>query len=268
MSGKSGAIHALVREVAEEQGWPEPSYGQVYRIIRGLPEDVKTLAREGAAGYRERFDVLYRREATRANRIWQADHCLLSIYLCKGKGERAKAWITVILDDYSRAIASYRLGWQTPSSHQTSLALREAIGVKEDPRWKICGIPERFYSDHGSDFRSKHLEAVSIDLKMGLVFSQVGKPRGRGKIERFFRTMEEMLLARLPGYAPVVKDLREQGEINACAKKEACLTLEELETMRAGGNQCVCEEGSVFDAGRIGDDPAQLGAGDLSEEGA
>ncbi len=55
---------------------------------------------------------------------------------------------------------------------------------------------------------------MSIDLKMGLVFSQVGKPRGRGKIERFFRTMEEMLLARLPGYAPVVKDLREQGEIN------------------------------------------------------
>ncbi|GHO82476.1 hypothetical protein KSZ_04820 [Dictyobacter formicarum] len=40
-----------------------------------------------------------------------------------------------------------------------------------------------------------------------------------------------MLLARLPGYAPVVKDLREQGEINACAKKEACLTLEELETI-------------------------------------
>ncbi|GHO72239.1 hypothetical protein KSD_00100 [Ktedonobacter sp. SOSP1-85] len=176
--------------------WPQPSYGQVYRIVRGLPEDVKTLAREGPTGYRETFDVLYRREASRANRIWQADHCKLCIYLCKGdggKGERAKPWVTVILDDYSRAIAGYQLGWKTPTSSQTSLALRQAIGVKEDPRWQICGIPERFYSDHGADFRSKHLEAVSIDLKMGLVFSQVGKPRGRGKIERFFRTMEEML---------------------------------------------------------------------------
>ncbi|GHO82477.1 hypothetical protein KSZ_04830 [Dictyobacter formicarum] len=49
LSGKSGAIHALVREVARVNDWPEPSYGQVYRIIRGLPEDVKTLAREGRA---------------------------------------------------------------------------------------------------------------------------------------------------------------------------------------------------------------------------
>jgi putative transposase len=137
------AIHALVREVAEEQGWREPSYGQVYRITRSLPGDVKTLAREGATGYRERYDVLYRREATRANRIWQADHCRLCIYVCDEKGERAKPWVTVILDDYSRGIASCRLGWQTPSSYQTSLALREAIRVKEDARWKICGIPEQ-----------------------------------------------------------------------------------------------------------------------------
>jgi hypothetical protein len=43
------AIHALVSEVARVNEWPEPSYGQVYRLIRGLPEDVKTLAREGAA---------------------------------------------------------------------------------------------------------------------------------------------------------------------------------------------------------------------------
>lgn len=225
------AIHALVSEVARVSDWPQPSYGQVYRILRGLPEDVKTLAREGPTGYRETYDVLYRREASRANGIWQADHCRLCIYVCREKQESAKPWVTVILDDYSRAIAGYHLGWKTPSSDQTSLTLRQAIGVKDDPRWKICGTPERLYSDHGSDFRSKHLEAVAIDLKMGLVFSQVGKPRGRGKIERFFRTMEEMLLARLPGYAPVVKDLREQGEINACAKKEACLTLEELETI-------------------------------------
>ncbi|WP_201360163.1 integrase catalytic domain-containing protein [Dictyobacter formicarum] len=130
--------------------------------------------------------MLYRREASRANRIWQADHCRLCIYVCRGKQERDKPWLTVIEDDYSRAIAGYQLGWKTPSSYQTSLALRQAIGVKDDPRWQICGIPERLYSDHGSDFRSKHLEAVAIDLKMGLIFSQVGKPRGRGRSNGFF----------------------------------------------------------------------------------
>jgi putative transposase len=46
------------------------------------------------------------------------------------------------------------------------------------------------------------LAQVSADLKMALVFSEPGMPRGRGKIERFFRTVNQMLLSGLPGYTP------------------------------------------------------------------
>ncbi len=63
------------------------------------------------------------------------------------------------------------------------------------------GIPESFYTDHGSDFTSKHIEQVCIDLKIGLIFSQVGQPRGRGKIERFFRTLNQMLIHTLQAVA-------------------------------------------------------------------
>ena len=34
------------------------------------------------------------------------------------------------------------------------------------------------------------------------MFSRQGKPRGRGKIERFFDTINQMCLPTLPGYAP------------------------------------------------------------------
>src|SRR2546423_3430660 len=37
---------------------------------------------------------------------------------------------------------------------------------------------------------------------MELIFSKVKMPRGRGKVERFFRTVNELLLQDLPGYAP------------------------------------------------------------------
>ncbi len=37
---------------------------------------------------------------------------------------------------------------------------------------------------------------------MALVFSEPGMPRGRGKIERFFRTVNQRLLCGLPGYSP------------------------------------------------------------------
>jgi putative transposase len=56
-------------------------------------------------------------------------------------------------------------------------------------------VPETLYTDHGSDFTSKHIEQVSIDLKIKLIFSEIGTPRGRGKIERFFRTLNQKLVS-------------------------------------------------------------------------
>src|SRR5207248_11224940 len=58
------------------------------------------------------------------------------------------------------------------------------------------------YTVHGSDFTSQHLEQVAADLKIVLHFSWPDVPRGRGKIERFFHTVNQMFLADLPGYAP------------------------------------------------------------------
>ena len=118
------------------------------------------------------------------------------------EGKAARPWLTVIEDDYSRSIASYRLSFQESTALTTALALRQAIWRKADPRWHICGIPSTFYTDHGSDFTSKHMELVADDLDMELIFSEKGVPRGRGKVERFFRSVDQLLLQDLPGYAP------------------------------------------------------------------
>jgi len=80
--------------------------------------------------------------------------------------------------------------------------LRQAIWRKSLPQWRVAGVPATFYTDHGSDFTSHHLEQVSAELQMALVFSEPGMPRGRGKIERFFRTVNQQLLCGLPGYTP------------------------------------------------------------------
>ncbi|GGF70156.1 hypothetical protein GCM10010912_14230 [Paenibacillus albidus] len=94
-----------------------------------------------------------------------------------------RPWLTIILDDYSRAIAGYYLSSHAPSAIQTSLSLHQAIWNKNRSDWQVCGIPEKFYTDHGSDFTSNYLEQVAVDLKIHLIFSSVGVPRGRGKIE-------------------------------------------------------------------------------------
>ncbi len=99
-------------------------------------------------------------------------------------------------------IVGYRLSFQKASALTTALTLRQAIWRKEDPRWSACGIPSVFYTDHGSDFTSKHLEQVAADIHMELVFSEKGVPRGRGKVERFFRSVDQLFLQDVPGYAP------------------------------------------------------------------
>jgi putative transposase len=73
---------------------------------------------------------------------------------------------------------------------------------KGDPHWSVCGIPDTFYNDHGSDFTSKHMEQVAVELHISVIFSTAGKPRGRGKIERVFRTMNQLFLSEQPEYSP------------------------------------------------------------------
>jgi putative transposase len=196
------AIHRRAVAVAAEHGWPAPSYGAVYGIVRRLHPGLVTLARDGPKAYRERFDLVHRREADGPNAIWQADHTQLDVWVRDERERPVKPWLTVILDDYSRAVAGYRVSLAAPSALQTALALRDAIARKSDPHWHVCGIPQVFYTDHGSDFTSKHLEQVAADLQMVLVFSTVGQPRGRGRIERFFQTVNQLFLCTLPGYAP------------------------------------------------------------------
>jgi putative transposase len=159
------------------------------------------MAHEGTKTYSESFDLVHRTEAEAPNAIWQADHSELDILVKNEDGKARRPWLTIVLDDHSRAVAGYLLSLAAPSAIQTALALRQAIWRKPQPGWHIFGIPQMLYIDHGSDFTSRHIEQVAADLKIRLVFSAVGRPRGRGKIERFFSSLSQMLLARLPGYA-------------------------------------------------------------------
>ena len=61
-----------------------------------------------------------------------------------------RPWLSVILDDYSRAVAGYTVFTGAPNAEQTALALHKAVRAKPDPRWPVQGLPEVLYSDHGA----------------------------------------------------------------------------------------------------------------------
>jgi putative transposase len=203
------SIASLYRLAADEAcrlGLPAPSYATVRAIVGGLDPALVTLALEGPAAYRDRHELVFRRRAERPNATWQADHTELDILIVGANGKPERPWLTTVMDDYSRAICGYMVFAGAPSAINTALALRQAIWRKSDPAWAMCGIPEVLHVDHGSDFTSHHLEYTAVALKIRIIFSTVGRPQGRGKIERFFGTVNTELLATLPGHlAPGAK---------------------------------------------------------------
>jgi putative transposase len=200
----AAAIHRRAVEIANAEGWPAPSYGTVHAVLARLDPAMVTLAHEGAAAFRDRYELIHRHRAAVPNAIWQADHTLLDLLVLDEGGMPVRPWLTVILDDHSRAVAGYMaflgapLG--APSVLNTCLALRKAIWRKADPAWPVCGIPDALYVDHGSDFTSNHLDQVAAALRFQVIYSAVGRPQGRGKIERLFGTLNTELLPVLPGH--------------------------------------------------------------------
>lgn len=168
-----------------------PSYSLVAEVCKQLDRRLKVLAHDSEEAYEKEFDQIIRRQAKRPNEMWQADHKELDIYATDQFGRTGKVWLTAIEDDFSRVVMGYFLGVGAANSMRIALALRQAIWRKDDERWTVCGIPDIIYTDRGRDFKSTHIEQVCADLKIKVVRTRRRKPRGRGKIERFFKTVDQ-----------------------------------------------------------------------------
>lgn len=59
------------------------------------------------------------------------------------------------------------------------------------------GFSERLYVDNGAHYRSHHLALVCAKLGIALIHARPYRPQGKGKIERFFRSLRAQLLTRL-----------------------------------------------------------------------
>lgn len=116
--------------------------------------------------------------------LWSADFLHGPKVRCSGNTVR-KAYLHTIIDDASRYVvaAKFHLSEDTRSLlDDFMLAVRR------------FGIPKRFYTDNGAAFRSNHLRMVAAKLGISLPHTPPYKPRGRGKIERFFRTVRDSFL--------------------------------------------------------------------------
>jgi len=125
-------------------------------------------------------------EAELPNDLWQSD--VMHGPKVDVNGKMRKSYLIAVLDDHSRLI--------THGQFYLSEALVCYLDAFESALAKR-GLPRKLYVDNGAAFRSRHLEYVCASLAIALIHSKPYTPQGRGKIERFFRTVRGQFL---PGF--------------------------------------------------------------------
>lgn len=125
-------------------------------------------------------------EAELPNDLWQSD--VMHGPRIEVEGRQRKTYLIAIIDDHSRLIThgQFYLSEALPSYLS---ALEEALAKR--------GLPRKLYVDNGPAFRSKQLEYVTASLNISLIHAKPYKPQGKGKIERWFKTVR---MSFLPGF--------------------------------------------------------------------
>jgi putative transposase len=199
-------VMALAAALKKEN--PARTAAQVQRILKaqsGWAPDERTIQRMfirtglTALVTAEAAPVFGRFEAGRPNEIWTGD-ALHAIRL-----DGRKTYLFCFLDDHSRAVMAARFGF-AEDTIRLAAALRPALASR--------GVPEHAYVDNGSAFVDAWLMRACARLGIKLVHSQPGRPEGRGKIERFFRTVRGQFLAELTeARAARIPDLAELNRL-------------------------------------------------------
>jgi putative transposase len=135
-------------------------------------------------------------EAELPNDLWQSDS--MHGPQVDVDGRMKKTYLLAFLDDHSRLVPHAQFYLSEGLSSYLH-ALEQALLRR--------GLPRKLYLDNGPAFRSRHLEDVAASLGIALIHSSPYKPQGRGKIERFFRTVRSQFLSGFRGKG--LEDLNE-----------------------------------------------------------
>jgi transposase InsO family protein len=169
---------ALSSEQNGESGEPGVSASTLYRFLkqRGLTE-------------RQLLESIPHKkfEAQLSNQIWQAD-MLFGPYVQRPGGGKMQAFLHAILDDASRLIPHAQF-YPNQGLDDCLDCLRQAVAAR--------GVPVRLYIDNAKIYRSQQLARIAASLGILIVHTPPYQPEGRGKIERYFRTVRDQFLNNL-----------------------------------------------------------------------
>jgi len=151
----------------------------VHRILarRGL---MKKKPAEPTSKDRRRF------EHESAGDLWMSD--VMYGPKLREAGRVRRTYLIALIDDATRVVPYASFTFSEGAVAYLTV-LEQAVRRR--------GIPKRLYVDNGAAFRSKQLQIVCAKLGTALIHAKPYSPQGKGKMERWFRTVRMQLLPLL-----------------------------------------------------------------------
>jgi len=153
----------------------EVSMASIYRLMK-----IRKAKHRKAAEDMRKFEVQM------SNDLWQSD-CMHGPHILVNSKKR-KTYLFAIIDDHSRLIT------------HGQFYLAENLENYLDCLWTAMrkrGVPRKLYVDNGASFRAHRLQLGCAALEVGLRYARPYRPQGKGKIERFFRTVRMQFVPEL-----------------------------------------------------------------------
>lgn len=163
------------------------------RFIQAAGMDKKHRTREAETEMSLKFEFFSPLECVQAD-------CMHAFPVPDGKGRKRKAILLAFLDDATRRSPYADFSF-------TENAIEFERGTKHI--LKAHGLIGALYTDNGSTFVSNQTRRILDIMRIPLFHSRPRRPQGKGKIERFFRTVRNQFLRCLD---PV--DIKSLADLN------------------------------------------------------
>ncbi|WP_413711851.1 transposase [Rhizobium sp. Rhizsp82] len=155
------------------------------------------------------------------NGIWDYLHPEIQARIEKNR----RPWFSVAIDVYSRSICAAKLIYGTPDAStavatlamvaRSKTAYAKSLGANTD--WPQSGTPEIIHTDAGSAYVSAEFQAAAYSLTGRHAILPAKRPNLRGRVERFFRTLNQRYMHLFSGQTFSNVLLRDQYDSEAHA---------------------------------------------------
>ena len=152
-----------------------PSASSIYRFLREVSLDKRSLHAGVLSGPTKAFEHAF------ANELWMTD-AMAGITLKTDQGKVIKTHLIALIDDCSRFITHAQY-YENETTQCLLDVLKKAVMRR--------GIPEKLYTDRGKIFTCKHVQQVCGNLPTNLLQAKPYHSWSKGKIERFFLTLQK-----------------------------------------------------------------------------